>query len=123
MKIPRVRRRIVNRVDTVTKEKLLQIMQELEPGITRKACAQAYDRVTAAINGWLIAMTRELPRGVHARLLLANCISVNLCWVKGKPGTWADYPTWWLGLTAKARAALHRQRAQEYHRWVAQGKP
>jgi len=46
-------------------------MRDLEPGLTRKEAEKAYDLVTAAINGWLRAYTREFPKGLHAKLLLA----------------------------------------------------
>ena len=67
----KVKSRIVRRVDRTGKPELVQIMRDLEPGLTRKEAEKAYDLVTAAINGWLRAYTREFPKGLHAKLLLA----------------------------------------------------
>jgi hypothetical protein len=124
MRIPPKRCRIVTHRRTTTKAMLIKIMQELEPGLKAVDGARAYDRVTAAINGWLMANTRSLPKGLHARLLLANCMSVNLCWLRGKAGRWADYPTWWMTLMDRKyspgpRRYIHRQRCAEYNRWLA----
>jgi hypothetical protein len=90
--------RIVNRLDTTGKPRLIEIMRELEPDLTKKAAGQAYDRMTRAINGWINAYTRDLPRGLHARLLLANCFSLNLCWTKAITGKRPELPQVWVTL-------------------------
>lgn len=120
-------RRIIDRVDTVTKPRLIAIMQELEPDLKRKDAELAYDRVTAAINGWINSYTRDLPKGLHAKLLLANCFSVNLCWIKGRPGRKADFPGVWITITDRLgrngpRGNLRKLRVAEYNRWVAAGR-
>jgi hypothetical protein len=123
MRIPKPERRIVHTRDTITKGRLIDIMCELEPELTKVAAAKAYDRVTAAINGWIMSASRALPKGLHARLRLANCFSVNLCWLKGKPDKYPDYPSAWMTLGDRGpgrpgpRGYLRRLRYDEWKRW------
>jgi hypothetical protein len=116
--------RIVHRVDTTGKEKLMDIMRTLEPDLTKKAASLAYDRVTAAVNGWIMAYTRDLPHGLHARLLLRDCFSVNLCWIRGRTGKRANFPALWVQLGDKrgkpgARAQFRRMRLRAWSQFKA----
>jgi hypothetical protein len=65
-------KRIVTRLYRTGKPGLIEIMMDFNPGLRRKDAESAYDLVTAAINGWLRALTRELPKGLHAKLLLTD---------------------------------------------------
>jgi len=122
VKVPNRRRRTVYRRDTVDKRMLLDIMRDLEPGLTKPEASKAYDIVTRAINAWLQARTRVAPPGVHSRLLLSNCFSINICWLKGKPDAYPSWPAVWVGLPRYARDALRRQRYAEYYAWKARGR-
>jgi hypothetical protein len=121
-KHPRKIRRIVTSVDTCTKPRLIEIMRMQYPELNKRQAALAYDQVTSAINGWIRAYTKELPKGLHARLLLTNCFSLNLCWHRGKPGVYPDYPMLWLQLGDRlgkpgARAQLRALRLREWKRF------
>jgi hypothetical protein len=114
--------RIISRVDSTTKGKLIDIMRTLEQDLSRKSAAQAYDMVTRAINAWLYAYSIDLPKGLHAKLLLANCFSINLCWKRGRTGHYPDYPYMWIGINDRLgkpgpRAFLWRLRLREWSRF------
>lgn len=111
--------RIVRRVDRTGKPRLIEIMRDLEPGLTRRAAALAYDRVTAAINGWLRGYTRDFPKGIHAKLLLTNCFSVNLCWIDGRHRGAFDAPALWIQTSGKVRANIRRMRLRSFAEWKA----
>jgi hypothetical protein len=121
--------RIVERVDTTGKPRVIEIMRELEPDLTKKAAGEAYDRVTRAINGWVNAYTRDLPRGLHARLLLTNCFSVNLCWTRSVPGKRPELPQVWVTLGDRygrpgPRGNMRRMRLRAWARFYEdQGRP
>jgi len=122
MRIPKKRRRIVDKRETTTKRRIIAIMCELEPGLTKTEAAKAYDRVTAAVNGWMLASARHLPKGIQFKLVLADACTINMCWLKGIPGVYADWPVVWIGLPAKARRWLQQQRAKEHNDWKRRGR-
>lgn len=120
--------RMVSRVHRTGKPGLIQIMRDLESGLSKAEAARSYDRVTRAINGWLRAHTRDLPKGLHAKLLLANCFSLNLCWMKGRTGLYAPKPALWVQLGDKRggpgpRAYMRRMRLKAWAEWVQAGRP
>lgn len=121
MRIPHTKRRMTYRRDTTDQRKLLRIMQELEPGMTNRKAAEAYRVVTQAVNGWIVAHTKDMPKGIHSRLLVADCFSVNVCWMRGVPGKYPPWPTVWIGLPGKVRSSIHKQRCSEWHAWKARG--
>jgi len=110
---------IVKRVDRTGKPRLIEIMRELEPGLTRQAAALAYDRVTAAINGWLRAYTRDFPKGLHGKLLLTNCFSVNICWIDGQHRGAFDAAALWIQTSGEVRANIRHMRLRSYSEWQA----
>ena len=118
--------RMIQRVDSTGKPRLVQIMRELEPGLTKREAEKSYDRVTAAINGWMIAYTKDLPVGLHARLLLANCFSLNLCWIRSaKPDVYPNHPALWVQVGDRRgkpgpRAYLRRLRKRAWSQWYSQ---
>ena len=113
------RSRIVTRVHRTGKPELVQIMRDLNPGLTRREAERDYDRVTAAINGWLRAFTRDFPKGIHAKLLLANCFSVNICWIDGRHRGAFDAPALWVQTSGKVRSNLRRLRLRSFSEWKA----
>jgi hypothetical protein len=114
VKNPRILRRMVSSIHKTGKEELVQIIQDIYPGTTKKEARQAYDMVTSAINGWMIAFTKDLPKGMHAKLLLRDCFSVNLCWMKGKQDVYPDYPKIWVIANDTAARNFRRMRMREF---------
>ena len=117
MRIPRVRHRLNERVETINKSKMVEVMHELEPDRVKKLLREDYDRVTRAINGILNAYARDLPKGTHLRLRLNDCVTINLCWMAGKPGAFAPYPNTWISLSRQLRDRLRKLRAASYREW------
>ena len=117
MRIPRVRHRLNERVETINKSKMVEVMHELEPDRMKKLLREDYDRVTRAINGILNAYARDLPKGTHLRLRLNDCVTINLCWMAGKPGAFAPYPNTWISLSRQLRDRLRKLRAAEFKAW------
>ena len=115
----KVRSRIVKRVDRTGKPRIVQIMRELNPELSRKAAEHAYDLVTMAINGWLRAYTRDFPFGLHAKLLLTDCFSVNICWIDGEHRGSFNFPAIWIQTSGKVRASIRRMRLRSYSEWKA----
>ena len=115
--------RIVNRQETIGKARLLEIMREMEPGLTVRQASASYDRLTRAINGLMNAYARALPKGIHVRIRLQDCCTINLCWIAGKSGQWADRPRAWLSLGARVRGRLQDLKIAEHKRWKARQNP
>jgi hypothetical protein len=122
MKIPKLRYRLNERVETIGKAKLVQVMRELEPDKEKKCLEQAYDSITRALNGLLNAYARDLPRGTHLRIRLNDCVSINLCWMTGKPGAYAPYPNLWVRPGNALRSRLEALRIAAYKQWKAANK-
>jgi hypothetical protein len=117
MRIPRLKDRLNSKVVIYGKQKLVDLMHELEPDRSKRSLEGEYDRVTRAINGILVAYARDLPRGTHLKVRLNDCVTINLCWMRGKTGRFAPYPNVWLNMGAQLRDRIHRQRAAAYHAW------
>ena len=119
MRIPRLKRRLATHRDIIGKTRTLQVMRELEPGLTHKEASRAYDMVTRALNGILRAYARDLPKDTHLALRVADCFSVNLCWIKGYEQMYSDFPTIWISAGDRIRNQISRLRCQEYRAWRA----
>lgn len=120
MKAPHRRWRVAKKRETTGKPELIAIMQELEAGLTKTEAARSYDRVTRAINGWLLSRTKRLHKDLHSRLRLTSCFSLNMGWLRGThPDRFPDWPAMWVSLGRRARADLRGQRYAEYYAWKA----
>jgi len=84
---------------------------------TKKEAARAYDAVTQAINGWIMAHARTVPKGLHMKLLLTSCLTLNMCWIDRSPHGRADILACWHTITQAARKAIRKRRAREYYEW------
>jgi hypothetical protein len=116
MKVPRERYRMNEKIVTVGKNRLVEIMHELEPDRTKKSLREAYDIVTEAVNGVLNAYARDLPKGTHLRVRLNDCVTINLCWMIGSR-TFPPYPNVWLTSARVLRNRIRRQKVEEYYKW------
>ena len=121
MKIPRLKDRLNSRLEVVSKRRIVEIMHELEPEQSKNSLAKQYDRVTRALNGILNAYARDLPKGTHLRVRLNDCVTINICWMRGKPGAFAPYPNIWITCGVRLRGRLFKLRASEYRKWKADG--
>lgn len=119
---PRKLRILASSIHRTGKPQLIQIMRDLESGLTVREASKAYDRVTAAINGWIVAVTKDLSKDLHVKLLITNCFSVNCAWFKGKPGVYPDYPKLWIQVGDRRgkpgpRSQIRRMRMREWSKF------
>jgi hypothetical protein len=117
------KRRIVTKVYRTGKPELIEMMMDLETVGSKREAALAYDAVTQAINGWLMAHSRTIPKGLHMKLTLTSCLTVNLCWIDRSQRPGPDILACWLALTRGAKVAIRQRRAKEYYVWKAKQQP
>ncbi len=98
------------------KPQIVELMLESGRLKTRKDAERAYDAITFAINAWSRAWTKALPKGMHARFLMKDALSINLCWVSGE-GRYADYPRFWVSLNQRSRKQYRCMKDKEYERF------
>jgi hypothetical protein len=94
----RVLNRMDDKIERIDRGPFIQAMCDIGVASSLEEGGKIYDAFTATLNGLLAAWVKRLPKGTHVAIFLKNCISVNLCWIKGR-GVIPDYPSIWTHLS------------------------
>jgi hypothetical protein len=115
---PVIKQNIMGITHRTNKADLCQIMVDVGAVRTVKEANAAYEAMTTAMNAWLRAMTRTMPKTIRHKLTLRNAFTINLAWVSAGHKHRPDFPALWIATNGEIRANMRRHRLKAYSEWA-----